>query len=103
MRLIQRLRAQCLLAPLLLVGLAGTASAQKPSPSPATYPALPSETPAKLEPAVGSFDHVRRKVMIPMRDGVKLLTVILVPSASPAIPRAPTSAPSSPATTTPPT
>jgi putative CocE/NonD family hydrolase len=40
---------------------------------------LPSETPAKLEPTYYGFDHVRRDVMIPMRDGVKLHTVILVP------------------------
>ncbi len=46
---------------------------------PATYPDFPSETPAKLVPATGGFDHDRRDVMIPMRDGVKLHTVILVP------------------------
>jgi len=43
---------------------------------------LPSETPAKLEPATSSFDYVRRVVMIPMRDGVKLHTVILVPKGA---------------------
>jgi putative CocE/NonD family hydrolase len=48
---------------------------QKP---PATYPALPSEIPAKFEPTNDGFDHVRRDVMIPMRDGVKLHTVILL-------------------------
>jgi putative CocE/NonD family hydrolase len=46
---------------------------------PATYPALPSETPATLEPVTDSFDYVKRDVMIAMRDGVKLHTVILVP------------------------
>jgi uncharacterized protein len=46
---------------------------------PATYPALPSETPAKFDPVTDSFDYVRREAMIPMRDGVKLHTVILVP------------------------
>jgi putative CocE/NonD family hydrolase len=40
---------------------------------------LPSETPARIEPITSSFDYVRREVMIPMRDGVKLHTVILVP------------------------
>jgi putative CocE/NonD family hydrolase len=49
---------------------------------PATYPALPSETPAKFTPATDSFDHIRRDVMIPMRDGVKLHTVILVPKGA---------------------
>ena len=47
-----------------------------------TYPALPSETPAKFKPVTDSFDHVRRDVMIPMRDGVKLHTVILVPKGA---------------------
>jgi len=41
---------------------------------------LPSETPAKLQPAADRFDYVKRDVMIPMRDGVKLHTVILVPA-----------------------
>jgi len=40
---------------------------------------LPSETPQKVEPATSSFDYVKRDVMIPMRDGVKLHTVIVVP------------------------
>jgi len=55
-------------------------------PSPAQVPSaptgqavLPSETPKKFEPVVDSFDHVRRDVMIPMRDGVRLHTVIVLP------------------------
>ena len=44
--------------------------------------ALPSETPQKFEPVTSSFDHTRREVMIPMRDGVKLHTVILVPKGA---------------------
>ena len=40
---------------------------------------LPSETPSRLEPTNDGFDYVRRDVMIPMRDGVRLHTVILVP------------------------
>ena len=43
------------------------------------YPDLPSETPATLTPATTNFDYARREAMIPMRDGVKLHTVILVP------------------------
>ncbi|HSB35584.1 MAG TPA: CocE/NonD family hydrolase, partial [Thermoanaerobaculia bacterium] len=38
--------------------------------------------PAKFEPATAGLDHVRRDVMIPMRDGVKLHTVILVPNGA---------------------
>jgi putative CocE/NonD family hydrolase len=40
---------------------------------------LASETPAQFKPVTDSFDHVRRDVMIPMRDGVKLHTIILIP------------------------
>ena len=43
---------------------------------------LPSERPAKLEPTNDGFEYVRRDVMIPMRDGVKLHTVILVPNGA---------------------
>src|ERR1700733_12541762 len=47
-----------------------------------TYPAFPSETPSKFAPVTDSFDYIRRDVMIPMRDGVKLHTVILVPKGA---------------------
>jgi uncharacterized protein len=50
--------------------------------SPEKYPALPSETPATLETPTANFDYLRREVMIPMRDGVKLHTVILVPKGA---------------------
>jgi len=43
---------------------------------------LPSETPEKLTPTNDGFEYVRREVMIPMRDGVKLHTVILVPKGA---------------------
>ncbi len=46
------------------------------------YPAYPSETPAEVHPVTDSFDFIRREVMIPMRDGVRLHTVILVPKGS---------------------
>ncbi|HET6217083.1 MAG TPA: CocE/NonD family hydrolase, partial [Acidobacteriaceae bacterium] len=64
-----------LLGALLLAGIAYAQTAQQP----AKYPDFPSETPTVLKPAVDSFDYVRREVMIPMRDGVRLHTVILVP------------------------
>jgi putative CocE/NonD family hydrolase len=47
---------------------------------------LPGDTPAKFEPVTATFDHDRRDVMIPMRDGVKLHTVILVPKGAKAAP-----------------
>lgn len=64
-----------LLAALLLVT---PSTAQSVTPTDA-YRALPSEIPEKFEPVTDSFDYIRRDVMIPMRDGVKLHTVILVP------------------------
>ncbi|HZJ46803.1 MAG TPA: CocE/NonD family hydrolase [Pyrinomonadaceae bacterium] len=43
---------------------------------------LPNETPQKFEPTNYGFDYVRREVMIRMRDGVKLHTVVLVPKGA---------------------
>jgi putative CocE/NonD family hydrolase len=40
---------------------------------------LPSETPATFTPRVDTFDYTQREVMVPMRDGVKLKTLILIP------------------------
>ena len=67
-----------LAAMLVLVVSVGSAAAQN-AQAPPKYPDFPSETPAKFEPVTTTFDHERRVVMIPMRDGVKLHTVILVP------------------------
>ena len=55
------------------------AEAAKDTTSPAAYAALPSETPAKFVPPRDDFDFVKRDEMIPMRDGVKLHTIILLP------------------------
>ena len=60
----------------LVLGLAAQPRAQERVRS------LPSETPATFTPRTESFDYVRREAMIPMRDGVKLHTVILVPKGS---------------------
>jgi putative CocE/NonD family hydrolase len=46
------------------------------------YPALPSESPAMVNQSTDSFEYTRRVEMIPMRDGVKLHTVILVPKGA---------------------
>jgi putative CocE/NonD family hydrolase len=54
----------------------GVVSVQRPTPG------LPSEMPKKFEPVTSSFDYDRRDVMIPMRDGVKLHTVVLVPKGA---------------------
>jgi putative CocE/NonD family hydrolase len=71
---------QTLLAPFLgAILFVELLTAQTPPP---LYPALPSETPSKFAPVTDSFDYIRRDVMIPMRDGVKLHTVILVPKGA---------------------
>ncbi|GAB3782300.1 CocE/NonD family hydrolase [Dyella agri] len=68
------------LKPALLAFLLAASGALPATDAPqAKYPGYPSETPASFKPASGSFDYVERDVMIPMRDGVKLNTVILVP------------------------
>jgi uncharacterized protein len=67
----------CALSCALLFG--GVARSQTP---PAKYPDFPSETPAKVETPTADFDYLRRVVMIPMRDGVRLHTVILIPKGA---------------------
>jgi putative CocE/NonD family hydrolase len=46
------------------------------------YPDYPSETPAKFKPSTDAANYTRRIAEIPMRDGVKLHTVILVPKGA---------------------
>ena len=46
--------------------------------TPPQYPEYPSETPDKFTPPTSGMDHMAREVMVPMRDGVKLRTVILM-------------------------
>ena len=62
--------AICLLAATALTGGALAA--------PPTY----DERPAKIDPAREGWDYERRVVDIPMRDGVKLHTVILIPKGA---------------------
>lgn len=58
-------------------------AAERPAPSPpASYPQLPSETPAHFEQPTGDWDYERRVAEIPMRDGVRLHTVILLPKGA---------------------
>ena len=46
------------------------------------YPNYPSETPTTFKAPIFGMDYERRTVMIAMRDGVKLSTVILVPKGA---------------------
>jgi uncharacterized protein len=66
-------------AAVALAAAAPRLGAQAPTQRPTAPATLSSETPATFAPVTTSFDYVRREVMIPMRDGVRLHTVILVP------------------------
>ncbi len=90
-KLVPRVCTLYMFAPLICASfLAGPSTAQPPAakaapaptPPPVMYPALPSEMPATFVPTNEGFDYVRREVKIPMRDGVKLHTVILVPKSA---------------------
>ena len=77
-------RARTLILFLQVVGSllsVGLLSGQNP-PSKVKQTGLPSETPAQFQPVTNSFDYEKREVMIPMRDKVKLHTVILVPKGA---------------------
>src|SRR5215469_16610163 len=60
----------------LICWFSAIALAQSPQPQ---YPNYPSETPEHFEVNQSGWDYTRRTVDIPMRDGVKLHTVILIP------------------------
>src|ERR1700761_3422175 len=69
--------------PAMLLGsliLPAVSLAQNATPD--KYPDYPSESPAQYQIPSAGFDYERRDVMIPMRDGVKLHTVILVPKGA---------------------
>src|SRR5438093_462761 len=82
---IDRVRRLTLLAPVLGALMVSEPSGAQTAPPP-KYPAFPSETPPTLAPATDGFDYVKRDVMVPMRDGVKLHTVILLPKGARAAP-----------------
>jgi putative CocE/NonD family hydrolase len=48
----------------------------------AAEPTLTSEMPGSFAPKTDSFDYIKREVMIPMRDGVRLHTVIFIPKSA---------------------
>lgn len=76
----RKLRSHSILFLLLSAMLLKPCIAQKQGA--ALYPNYPSETPAHFQPPTYGMDYERRAVMIPMRDGVKLHTVILVPKGA---------------------
>lgn len=48
-------------------------------PAFAQTPAMAPDIPAKFDTVIPNADYIKRDVMIPMRDGVKLHTVIVIP------------------------
>ncbi len=68
-----------LLVAAVLCSLLPLAPAQSNSKPPAT---LPSESPTVFVPTNSGFEYDRREVMVPMRDGIKLHTVVLVPKGA---------------------
>lgn len=76
------MKKSALAAPLFVaLCAAGLAHAQT-APQAPQYPALPSETPAEFTSPTAGFNYTRRTVMIPMRDGTRLNTVIIVPKGA---------------------
>src|SRR5581483_6941623 len=78
MKRAQMITVLCLLSLILGMGTVFSQSSGQKNGS----QGLPSETPDKLVSSNYGFDYDRREVMIPMRDGVKLHTVILVPKGA---------------------
>ena len=80
MRMIVAVRFMCLPAVLLAIFLSAQPPAAQTAAAQTT--SLPSETPEKFTPVTDRFDYVKREVMVPMRDGVKLHTVIVIPKGA---------------------
>jgi uncharacterized protein len=70
---------------LLTMILGGLGVAASPAQTP-QYPPLPSEIPPKFQPITEAWNYLRREAMIPMRDGVRLHTVILIPKGAKSAP-----------------
>jgi len=79
---IKTVRTLTVLPVLLLVGVLLAFVEPAAAQTPQQTPALTSERPDKLVPTYDGFDYVRRDEWIPMRDGVRLHTVILVPKGA---------------------
>ena len=65
---------------------ASIAIAAPPPKAPADMVQLGSDIPAKWVKPEADYDYVKRDVMIPMRDGVKLHTVIVIPKNAHGLP-----------------
>jgi len=65
-----------------LLAVSGVMGAVTALAAAAPLPPMQPEIPKEFAPPSASFDYVKREVMIPMRDGVKLHTVIVVPKGA---------------------
>jgi putative CocE/NonD family hydrolase len=65
---------------------AAHAQAQAPAPTAPQTPPMTPDIPAQFTPPRGGYDFQKREVMIPMRDGVKLYTVIAIPKGATHVP-----------------
>ena len=71
----------------VMLGVLALGGLPAPGQAPETKAAaLPGETPASFQVTHAGWDHVRREVMVPMRDGTALFTVIQVPKGAKAAP-----------------
>src|SRR5437763_3382345 len=66
----------------LLIGIAAMSLLVGSLGSAQQTPPLTPDIPAKFEAPTSAYDYEKREVMIPMRDGVKLHTVIVLPKGA---------------------
>jgi len=71
-----------LLATTLLSSVAIAQTAPMPGATPSVVAVPGGDVPAKFTPPTDANDYIKREVMIPMRDGVKLYTVIVIPKGA---------------------
>ena len=73
-------------AALVLAAAATVLAAQTPAPALPPTPPMTPDIPAHFTPPRNGYDFEKREVMIPMRDGVKLYTVIAIPRGAKNVP-----------------
>ncbi|MEO8927608.1 MAG: CocE/NonD family hydrolase, partial [Caulobacteraceae bacterium] len=71
----------CLVALTSLTVMVGS-PALAAGPAPSAKDVMASDIPADFKADQSAYDYVKRDVMIPMRDGVKLHTVIVIPKGA---------------------
>ena len=84
LKLVQNVFAQMILGAIAAVSLLGPGSASFANPANPvpTPPPAAGDIPADFKIVTAADDYIKRDVMIPMRDGVKLHTVIIIPKGA---------------------